>query len=186
MSWASCLCFQFPPRCFSEEWKYLSLLSGPSKQSSCTLYYHFIDLVLYMENELVSQMFLLKVMQLSRLPWLRATACLKMSRPQHPICLSWNQTIIEAGCTGFAVVKQHLPLTQQWAHHCGKWGDYRTRGMVERQCEGYRKKLTMGRKKKSEFSKPHSLGVGRLCCWPCRRGWQQKLVCVTCWGFLSD
>ena len=82
--------------------------------------------------------------------------------------------------------KQHLPLTQQWAHHCGKWGDYRTRGMVERQCEGYRKKLTMGRKKKSEFSKPRSLGVGRWCCWPCRRGWQQKLVCVTCWGFLSD
>lgn len=29
--------------------------------------------------------------------------------------------------------------------------------MVERQCEGYRKKLTMGRKEKSEFSKQHSV-----------------------------
>ena len=27
--------------------------------------------------------------------------------------------------------------------------------MVERQCEGYRRKPTMGRKEKSEFSKQH-------------------------------
>lgn len=29
--------------------------------------------------------------------------------------------------------------------------------MVERQCEGYRKKRTMGRKEKSDFSKQYSL-----------------------------
>jgi hypothetical protein len=146
-------------------------------------FFHFIDLVLYMEKTWSPKCFWLR--WCNRADFLALCYHLpKNVKASASFFSPWNLTIIEASCTGFAVVKQHLPLTQQWAHGGGgERGDYRTRGMqcmIERQCEGYRKKLTIGSKEKTEFFKHHS--VSWWCCWLCRSGWKQKLMCVTCWA----